>query len=77
MKVVDTLYGHPIYTVPTEGEQVKKHRKRRINKKWRKRYGVYHTGFKPGEIIVFKDQFGGESLIMTKETYYKIRKVAK
>lgn len=33
-----------------EGEQIRKHHKRRINKKWLKKYGTY------GEQILNKDQ---------------------
>ena len=39
---MDTLFGMPIYEnrFATATEQIKKHRKKRINKKWLKRYGT-------------------------------------
>lgn len=35
------LGGTPIIIVPDTVIQKRKHKKNRINKKWRKRYGVY------------------------------------
>lgn len=35
-----------------DGEQIRKHKKKRINKKWRKRYGVYHEPLKKGQILM-------------------------
>ena len=38
---IDNLYfGHPIYFATKEFQR-RKHRKKRINKKWLKRYGTY------------------------------------
>ena len=41
---LDYLYGVPVheseYALKREEKQAKKHRQKRINKKWRKRYGV-------------------------------------
>lgn len=40
---VETIKGLNVIIVQNheEGEQIRKHHKRRINKKWLKRYGVY------------------------------------
>ena len=69
--------GMPVSVVHTDGEQVRKHRKRRINKKWLKRYGRYHTGVNDGQIIVFEDLNGTRHLIMTEETFRKVKKEIK
>ena len=54
-----------------EGEQVRKHKKRRINKKWKKRYGVYHSPLKPGQIAITWNGI----LLMTRPTYQKVKKI--
>ena len=36
----DRYFGHPIY-IATKEWQKRKHHKKRINKKWLKRYGTY------------------------------------
>ena len=66
-------FGIPVMIVPEEGEQIRKHRKRRINKKWLKKYGVYHTGIKKGMVLLFNDQYGNRRLIMTKETWLSVK----
>lgn len=43
------LFGVPIIIAWEHdlGDNRRKHKKKRINKKWRKRYGVYNTGLRP------------------------------
>lgn len=49
---MNELYGMPII-ITTRVQQLRKHRKRRINKKWRKRYGVIEYNPIPeGQIVV-------------------------
>lgn len=49
---MNELYGMPII-ITTRVQQLRKHRKRRINKKWRKRYGVMEYNPIPeGQIVV-------------------------
>lgn len=65
------MRGYPCMTIKIvdkhdDGEQVRKHKKKRINKKWLKRYGVYHSLLKTGEVVVFDN-----ALLMTKSTYNK------
>ena len=68
----ERILGLAVYIVSEhdEGEQVRKHKKRRINKKWLKRYGVYHSPLKPGEIAVV----WGKILLMTRPTYRRVKK---
>ena len=49
---MNELYGMPII-ITTRVQQLRKHRKRRINKKWRKRYGVMEYNPIPeGQVVV-------------------------
>jgi len=49
---MNELYRMPII-ITTRVQQLRKHRKRRINKKWRKRYGVMEYNPIPeGQIVV-------------------------
>ena len=50
-----------------DGEQIRRHRKRRINKKWRKRYGVYHEPLKKGQIVKFDGK-----LLVSRSTYKRL-----
>lgn len=54
--------GMPVIIVPSK-RQRRTHKKKRINKKWAKRYG-YHFGFEKGQAYVIND-----TLYMSKETY--------
>ena len=69
----DSLLGMTVYIISEhdEGEQVRKHKKRRINKKWKKRYGVYHSPLKPGQIAIAWSGI----LLMTRPTYQKVKKI--
>ena len=63
-------YGHPIY-IATKEWQKRKHHKKRINKKWLKRYGCYEMNMMPhGEIAMMDNGV----LWMTKQTYIKLCK---
>ena len=55
------------------GEQVRRHKKKRTNKKWLKRYGVYSNQMlEPGAIVL---AFG--TLVMSQATYNKLKKEIK
>ena len=57
-------FGHPIY-VATKEWQKRKHHKKRINKKWLKRYGTWEMNMMPhGEIELIDG-----AIWMTKRTY--------
>ena len=60
--------GTPIY-IATNRMQKRKHRKKRINKKWIKRYGYHEQDFMPhGEMILFEG-----ALWMTQKTFEEVR----
>lgn len=63
------LTGYPIY-IATQEFQRRKHRKKRINKKWRKRYGMVELNSMPhGEVIMMDNGV----LWMTRRTYSKLK----
>ena len=65
------LTGYPIY-IATKEIQCRKHRKKRINKKWRKRYGTIElNSMSHGEIIMMDNGV----LWMTKKTFEKVKKM--
>ena len=65
------LNSRPIIIV-TQEFQRRKHHKKRINKKWRKRYGVIELNRLPhGHVIITSD-----CLYMTKRTFEEIKKRA-
>lgn len=70
---VKSWNGTHIIIVPADGEQVRRHHKRRINKKWLKRYGVYHTKMKDDLIVVSTGIYGVQYVIMTRNTFNKVR----
>lgn len=59
----------PIYVVSKHyrGEQRRKHKKKRINKKWLKRYGVWDSDFSNG--CVFVDG----KIYMSAPEYHKLK----
>ena len=60
--------GHPIY-IGTKEWQCRKHKKKRINKKWLKRYGCYEIDMMPhGQIIMMDD-----AIWMTKKTFQELK----
>ena len=63
--------GHPIY-IATKEWQKRKHRKKRINKKWFKRYGTYELNMMPhNEVVMMNDG----TICMTKRTYQKLKEM--
>jgi hypothetical protein len=59
----------PIY-IATKYIQKRKHRKKRINKKWQKRYGYYEINYMPhNEVITMDDG----TVLMTKRTFEKLK----
>jgi hypothetical protein len=64
------LYGHPIYIATIELQR-RKHRKKRINKKWLKRYGYEECDLMPHGQIMAMDN---GTLWMTKRTYQRLKK---
>ena len=52
------------------GEQVSKHKKKRINKKWLKRYGTYCEMLDPGEVVLV-----GGQLLMSRRTYNNLKQM--
>lgn len=60
--------GHPIF-IATKEWQRRKHRKKRINKKWLKRYGCYELNMMPHNQVMMMDD---GTIWMTKQTYEKI-----
>jgi len=64
------LKGYPIY-IATKEIQRKKHHKKRINKKWRKRYGMIEINYMPhGEVIILEEDY--PVISMTKKTYREL-----
>lgn len=59
------LYGHPIH-IATQTIQRRKHHKRRINKKWRKKYGCEEVDLMPDDKAVMMPD---GTLWMTKRVY--------
>ena len=69
MSIDNFYFGHPIY-IATKEFQRRKHHKKRINKKWRKRYGTYEINMMPqGEIVLIDG-----AIWMTKRTYEVFKK---
>lgn len=59
------IFGAPVY-IATQCHQRRKHRKKRINKKWQKRYGYFELNLMPHGEVIFMDN---GCLWMTKRTY--------
>ena len=63
------LCGMRIIIVQDAVIQNRRHKKKRINKKWRKRYGVsVHKRMKDGQTIML-----GDNLYMNSDTYLKLK----
>lgn len=63
------LNSYPIY-IATKEIQKRKHHKKRINKKWLKRYGCFEINMMPhGEVIIMDNGI----LWMTKRTFEQIK----
>lgn len=70
--VVDYMYGlcgYPIY-IATKEIQRRTHRKRRINKKWAKRYGYIEINMMPHNSVVKMDN---GVIWMTKRTFEELK----
>lgn len=65
------LTGYPIY-IATKEWQKRKHHKKRINKKWLKRYGTYELNMMPHNEIVMMDD---GVIWMTKKTFEQFKKL--
>lgn len=61
------LMGYPIYFA-TKEIQKRKHKKKRINKKWLKRYGYYEINLMPHGQVILMDG----AIWMTKKTYLEL-----
>lgn len=62
------LTGYPIY-IATQEFQRRKHKKKRINKKWRKRYGTVELNSMPhGEVVMMDNGV----IWMTKKTFKEL-----
>lgn len=63
------LTGYPIY-LATKEIQRRKHHKKRINKKWRKRYGMIELNSMPhGEVVMMDNGI----IWMTKRTFERLK----
>ena len=70
MTVNEMINGHPIY-IATQEFQRRKHHKKRINKKWKKRYGMIELNSMPhGEVVMMDNG----TLWMTKRTFKNLKK---
>jgi len=64
-------FGYPIH-IATKKRQRKKHHKKRINKKWQKRYGFYEYDMMPhGKMMLFDGV-----LYMTEKTFNELKEIA-
>lgn len=70
MTIDNFYFGHPIY-IATKEWQKRKHRKKRINKKWLKRYGTYELNMMPHNEVVMMDD---GIICMTKRTFECIKR---
>lgn len=65
----------PLEFMPVIGyEQVRKHRKRRINKKWLKRYGCRPIHDR-SRMILFNPDAGNQVLLVTQEQYNLLKEM--
>ena len=64
------LTGYPIY-IATKEVQRRKHRKKRINKKWQKRYGMIEYNSMPHGEIIFNEI--DRVFYMTKKTLQELQ----
>lgn len=69
MKYALSMTGRPVF-IATKEKQVRKHRKKRINKKWRKRYGLIEVDMMPDGKVMMIDG----KLWMTKKTFQELKK---
>lgn len=67
------INGMPVIVIqkellPVRYIQKRTHRKKRINKKWRKRYG-FNLVRNENVAYVFEDPFGGRQLLVSQKVY--------
>ena len=67
--VLDTYTGIPIIVVPDSKKQNRTHRKKRINKKWAKRYGFAEYNSIENDNVIALDG----KMYMNQRTYYKMK----
>lgn len=72
---VGFLSGLPIIIISEKdnGDQRRSHKKKRINKKWRKRFGTVSTPIEKEQCIVVK----GTGVYMSRKTYNTIKEAIK
>ncbi len=64
--------GIPIIVVPDKKKQNRTHKKKRINKKWAKRYGyTLYNSIEDEKVITMNG-----TMYMNPRTYYKIQELA-
>ena len=66
--MIEQILGHPIY-IATKKYQRRKHPKKRINKKWQKRYGYFEYNMMPHGQVVMNDD---GVIWMTEKTYKEL-----
>jgi hypothetical protein len=69
LKELKWYSGHPIY-IATKQWQRRKHRKKRINKKWLKRYGTCEINMMPHNQVMMMDN---GVIWMTKRTWEQLK----
>lgn len=69
MSDLNYYQGFPVY-IATQSIQKRKHRKKRINKKWLKRYGCYEYNMMPHNEVVMMDN---HVIWMTKRTWERLQ----
>lgn len=66
------MCGLPVIIISKkdDGDQVRTHKKKRINKKWRKRYGTVITPIEKGKCVIVK----GYGILMSLKTYQNLKR---
>ena len=63
------LFTIRIISKKDNGDQARTHKKKRINKKWRKRYGLVSAPLEKGQIVALTCN----ELLMSRKTYWKLK----
>lgn len=67
--LIASYVGIPMIVVPTIKKQNRTHRKKRINKKWAKKYGfVEHETIENDKVIILDGK-----MYMNQNTFYKMK----
>ena len=70
----NNLNGVKIIVEKPFKKQIRTHRKKRINKKWAKRYGyIYSSRLEDDRILIIPDNHGSSALYMNENTYMKLK----